>query len=125
MNTKINDSQYNSSEDENFQPNQPKKRCRGGGLNRDPVWDDFNTGDSLARECAEVPYVIKKSGEIIWQWRKKQLEGEIKLKLIRIFKIISEEKQRQIDKDILKGWVCAGIPFETIDNPFIIDMFKL
>jgi hypothetical protein len=20
--------------------------------------------------------------------------------------------------------VCAGIPFETIDNPFIIDMFK-
>ncbi|KAF0535887.1 hypothetical protein F8M41_009459 [Gigaspora margarita] len=51
----INDSQYNSSEDENFQPNQPKKRCRGGGLKGDPVWDDFNnTGDSLGDGIMEL-----------------------------------------------------------------------
>ena len=37
---------------------------------------------------------------------------------------ITEDRQQQIDKSVLKAWICAGIPFETIDNPFVIDMFK-
>ncbi len=38
---------------------------------------------------------------------------------------ITEDRQQQIDKSVLKAWICAGIPFETIDNPFVIDMFKI
>src|SRR6266498_983754 len=30
---------------------------------------------------------------------------------------ITEDRQQQIDKSVLKAWICAGIPFETIDNP--------
>ncbi|CAG8811929.1 31543_t:CDS:2 [Gigaspora margarita] len=38
--------------------------------------------------------------------------------------IISEDRQQQIDKVVLKCWICAKILFETIDNLFIINMFK-
>lgn len=30
----------------------------------------------------------------------------------------------QLDKKILKAWVMAGIPFNIIKNPFILDLFK-
>src|SRR6185369_1452105 len=30
----------------------------------------------------------------------------------------------RIDRSLLKAWVMAGIPFEVIENPFIIDLFK-
>ena len=30
----------------------------------------------------------------------------------------------RIDCSLLKAWVMAGIPFEVIENPFIIDLFK-
>ena len=37
---------------------------------------------------------------------------------------ITEDRQQQIDKSVLKAWIYAEIPFETINNPFVIDMFK-
>ncbi|CAJ0844647.1 4844_t:CDS:2 [Entrophospora sp. SA101] len=30
----------------------------------------------------------------------------------------------RIDHALLKAWVIAGIPFEVIENPFVIDLFK-
>jgi hypothetical protein len=30
----------------------------------------------------------------------------------------------RIDQSLLKAWVIAGIPFEVIENPFIMDLFK-
>ena len=30
----------------------------------------------------------------------------------------------QLDKKILKAWVMAGIPFNVIENPFVLDLFK-
>ncbi|CAG8753806.1 28749_t:CDS:2 [Gigaspora margarita] len=89
-----------------------------GGPKRDSVWDDFNTGDSLARECAEVPYEIKEIWRDNLAMEEKTIRRRNKTEIKSgSSKIISEEKQRQIDKAILKGWVCAGIPFETIVNP--------
>ncbi|CAG8640849.1 13124_t:CDS:2, partial [Gigaspora rosea] len=31
----------------------------------------------------------------------------------------------ELDQAILKAWVCCGFSFNTIENPFIIDLFKL
>jgi len=30
----------------------------------------------------------------------------------------------RLDKKILKAWVMAGIPFNVIENPFVLDLFK-
>ncbi|CAG8592819.1 19581_t:CDS:2 [Dentiscutata erythropus] len=35
-----------------------------------------------------------------------------------------ENFQSNQPKKDAEGWMCAGILFETIDNPFIIDMLK-
>ncbi|CAB4484208.1 unnamed protein product [Rhizophagus irregularis] len=34
------------------------------------------------------------------------------------------EISSRIDCSLLKAWVMAGIPFEVIENPFILDLFK-
>ena len=34
------------------------------------------------------------------------------------------EISSRIDRSLLKAWVMAGIPFEVIENPFILDLFK-
>ena len=34
------------------------------------------------------------------------------------------EISSRIDHSLLKAWVMAGIPFEVIKNPFILDLFK-
>ncbi|CAG8825194.1 23608_t:CDS:2, partial [Cetraspora pellucida] len=38
---------------------------------------------------------------------------------------ISDAKAKELDQAILKAWVCCGFSFQTIENPFIIDLFKL
>ena len=88
----------------------------------------------LARECANVPQQIKEIWRDSLAMEEKTIKrrNKIESRLSSSFnisnqldsEIISEERQRQIDRAVLKGWICAGIPFETIDNPFIIDMFK-
>ncbi|CAB5381551.1 unnamed protein product [Rhizophagus irregularis] len=35
------------------------------------------------------------------------------------------EISSRIDCSLLKAWVMAGIPFEVIENPFILDLFKI
>lgn len=83
----------------------------------------------LARECQKVPQEIKE----FWRnslaedektvKRKHKIENNIRLDQPNM-EIISDDRQREIDRAVLKAWVCAGFPFETIDNPFVIDMFK-
>ncbi|RHZ49566.1 hypothetical protein Glove_519g96 [Diversispora epigaea] len=34
-------------------------------------------------------------------------------------------KANEINQTILKAWVCCGFPFHTIENPFIIDLFRI
>ncbi|RHZ84793.1 hypothetical protein Glove_74g304 [Diversispora epigaea] len=34
-------------------------------------------------------------------------------------------KANELDQAILKAWVCCGFPFQTIENPFIIDLFRI
>ncbi|RHZ59086.1 hypothetical protein Glove_365g247 [Diversispora epigaea] len=34
-------------------------------------------------------------------------------------------KTNKINQAILKAWVCCGFPFHTIENPFIIDLFRI
>ncbi|CAG8689020.1 34390_t:CDS:2, partial [Gigaspora margarita] len=38
---------------------------------------------------------------------------------------ISDTKANELDQAILKAWVCCEFSFCTIENPFIIDLFKL
>ncbi|CAG8726802.1 3272_t:CDS:2 [Dentiscutata erythropus] len=82
----------------------------------------------MACECENVPQEIKD----IWHDNlameektiKRRNKIESRLGFSSQFRNNNGERQRQLDRAILKGWVCAGIPFETIDNSFIIDMFK-
>ncbi|CAG8681587.1 9840_t:CDS:2, partial [Dentiscutata erythropus] len=71
--------------------------------------------NEIARECKTVPYEIKK----IWRDNLAMEEKTIRRRNKNEIKsgsseIISKERQRQIDR--ADGY--------TIDNPFIIDMFK-
>ncbi|CAG8627349.1 4842_t:CDS:2, partial [Diversispora eburnea] len=34
-------------------------------------------------------------------------------------------KSNKIDQALLKAWVCCGFPFQTIENPFIINLFRI
>jgi BED zinc finger len=38
---------------------------------------------------------------------------------------ISLSRTQLLDDAILKAWICCGFPFHTIENPFIIDLFKI
>ncbi|CAG8575194.1 6803_t:CDS:1, partial [Racocetra fulgida] len=38
---------------------------------------------------------------------------------------ISDSRATKLDQAILKAWICCGFAFCTIENPFIIDLFKI
>ncbi|CAG8607851.1 45494_t:CDS:2 [Gigaspora margarita] len=130
----IDNIQNNSSDEENFLSNKPKKRRRGGGPKRDPVWDDVNLGDPLgdgimelaanivqlygiveshiilkrhlARKCAEVPYEIKEIWRDNLAMEEKTIRRRNKTEMKSGFsKTILEERQRQIVRATLTGWV--------------------
>ncbi|RHZ80758.1 hypothetical protein Glove_132g80 [Diversispora epigaea] len=86
----------------------------------------------LARNCEYVPNNIKAL------WRENFLEEvsrfNIKSKSIKQPTITSHfnntnslptSKTNEINQAILKVWVCCGFPFHTIENPFIIDLFRI
>ncbi|RHZ65590.1 hypothetical protein Glove_314g43 [Diversispora epigaea] len=86
----------------------------------------------LARNCEYVPDNIKAL------WRENFLEevseSNIKSKSIKQPTItshfnntnsLSTSKTNEINQAILKAWVCCGFPFHTIENPFIIDLFRI
>ncbi|CAG8666436.1 1130_t:CDS:2, partial [Scutellospora calospora] len=35
--------------------------------------------------------------------------------------ILAVHEQNEIDKDVLKAWIAAGIPFDIINNPFLLN----
>jgi len=39
-------------------------------------------------------------------------------------KPLPSQANDRIDQSLLKAWVMAGIPFEVIENPFILDLLK-
>ncbi|CAG8528634.1 1765_t:CDS:1, partial [Racocetra persica] len=41
------------------------------------------------------------------------------------FKPISKERGNKINKALLKAFICAGIVFAIIDNPFIYDLLNI
>ncbi|CAG8738300.1 6672_t:CDS:2 [Gigaspora margarita] len=86
----------------------------------------------LARYCDNTPDDIK------IKWRDYLAEGTSKpiarTKSVKQSNItthyqqitpISDTKANELDQAILKAWVCCGFSFCTIENPFIIDLFKL
>ncbi|CAG8842447.1 7033_t:CDS:2, partial [Gigaspora margarita] len=62
----------------------------------------------LANECSTCPENISR------YWQKKVAERKS-----NYISTIS-----QLDQKITKAWIMAGILFNVIENPFIIDMFK-
>ncbi|RHZ76909.1 hypothetical protein Glove_187g165 [Diversispora epigaea] len=86
----------------------------------------------LARNCKEV------SDEIRTFWREIILEEASntnvqtrKIKQSQITKHFNSTtslpiaKANELDQAILKAWVCCRFPFQTIENPFIIDLFRI
>ena len=88
----------------------------------------------LANECLSCPEEISR------YWREKVASRQINY--TRNSKLPPNSAQTQItdhyssdqclpksvidrlDKKILKAWVMAGIPFNVIENPFVLDLFK-
>jgi len=91
----------------------------------------------LANDCTSCPE------EISNYWRDKLSENKItytrnsqkpptqplqkQLKITQHFgsdKPLPFQVNSRIDRSLLKAWVIAGIPFEVIENPFIVDLIK-
>lgn len=95
----------------------------------------------LANECLPCPEEISK------YWREKLIESQVnytrrpstqnddipiqlppkQVKITQHFgsdKPLPSQVNDRIDQTLLKAWVMAGIPFEVIENPFIMDLFK-
>ncbi|CAJ0760890.1 580_t:CDS:2, partial [Entrophospora sp. SA101] len=108
-----------------------KRKANKGGPKSDEIWNYYNKGQEkndghysatcyycsktwargkpaklkahLANECLPCPPDINHFGS------KKPLPLSV---------------TERIDHALLKAWVIAGIPFEVIENPFVIDLFK-
>lgn len=96
----------------------------------------------LANECLPCPEEISR------YWREKLIESKVNYtrrlsvqndddvlmqplptqsKITQHFGLntpLSSQASNRIDQSLLKAWVMAGIPFEVIENPFIVDLFK-
>jgi hypothetical protein len=94
----------------------------------------------LANECAPCPEEVSK------YWCDKLVESKVNytrqpsddasqpiqlpLKQARITQHFGSDKplpfqmNDRIDQSLTKAWIMAGIPFEVIENPFILDLFK-
>ena len=84
----------------------------------------------LARNCEKV------SNEIRTFWKEIILEEASNVRtqnrkqpqITKHFDSITSlptAKTNELDQAILKAWVCCGFPFHTIENPFIIDLFRI
>ncbi|RHZ83156.1 hypothetical protein Glove_99g365 [Diversispora epigaea] len=84
----------------------------------------------LARNCEKV------SDEIRTFWKEIILEEASNVRIqnrkqpqiTKHFDSITSlptAKTNELDQAILKAWVCCGFPFQTIENPFIIDLFQI
>ncbi|CAG8659547.1 524_t:CDS:2 [Racocetra persica] len=85
-----------------------------GGRPKDPVWEDFDTGESDGKghygaQC-DIP---------------DNLRCYYLIKPRSYCKPISSEKVNEINKALLKAFVCARIAFSVIDNPFVRDLLHL
>ena len=89
----------------------------------------------LANNCVSCPDNIRK------YWQDKLADNNIKytrsLKDLPVTKEqqkithhfgsslpLSPQKNKRIDHTLLKAWIMAGIPFDVIENPFVLDLFK-
>ncbi|EXX68066.1 hypothetical protein RirG_108450 [Rhizophagus irregularis DAOM 197198w] len=127
-----------------------RKKANKGGPKFDEVWQYFTQGEELnpghykatcyhckkkwsrgrpvalkahlANECLACPEDISK------YWRDKLAENTYKqTKIVNHFSSdepLPPEINNRIDCSLLKAWVMAGIPFEVVENPFVLDLFK-
>ncbi|CAG8750308.1 24411_t:CDS:1, partial [Cetraspora pellucida] len=128
---------------------QLNKKQKLGGPNFDKIWQYFIQGKNkgqgyyeakchycksfwacgrpcqikahLANYCEECPENISN-----YWWQK--LADEINNYTQNTHESSSEplplEIINQIDKSLIKAWVMAGFPFETIENPFVKDFLR-
>jgi len=92
----------------------------------------------LAVDCIRVPEAIKKLWEDILAERENNYNrggsGSKKQKLESNQSIITNHLpsidplplsiSRNIDRALLKAWISCGIPFDIIENPFMLDFLK-
>lgn len=82
----------------------------------------------LANECSECPEEISeywkdKLAENMANYTRKK-QDQTQTSQPRSDDPLPPEISSHIDHSLLKAWVMAGIPFEVIENPFILDLFK-
>ena len=93
--------------------------------------------EHLANVCMNVPeairleYLKKRAGNIeepvsvIATDKKRKLanEKQVKLNLFYESTYLTPERQSSIERTIVQAFICAGLPFRVIENPYIIELF--
>src|ERR1051325_4585138 len=129
---------------------QPPQKRKRGGRSFDEVWsyvimgDELNAGHykatcyhcdkiwprgkpstlkaHLANECPDVPEDISQ------YWHDKLAKNDInnytRSPHLQQFQPLPLQISIRIDQSLLKAWVMGGIPFEVVENPFVVDLYK-
>jgi len=85
----------------------------------------------LARQCLNVPDEVKYFWRDIIAEEKTTVRKKIKHNQSEItihfpkIEPLPEARVESLNKAILKAWIMCNFSFETIENPFIIDLFQL
>ena len=74
----------------------------------------------LANECLNVPEDIGQ------YWRDKLARNDTNkyTRSPHLQQPLPTQINNRIDQSLLKAWIMGGIPFEVVENPFIVDLFK-
>jgi hypothetical protein len=93
----------------------------------------------LANECAQCPEEISRYWREIIANRQTNYTRNNNKKLLsqppnstqtqitdhyRPDQLLPKSVAERLDKKVLKAWIMAGIPFNVIENPFVLDLFK-
>ncbi|RHZ82232.1 hypothetical protein Glove_110g41 [Diversispora epigaea] len=111
--------------------NNQKKRKHPGGKKIGEIWNYFIKSTDLGRGFYEAEY--RWCNEKWSRGHPKDMKIHLarnceKPQITKHFDRITSvpiTKSNEIDQAILKAWVCCEFPFQTIENPFIIDLFRI
>ncbi|RHZ76488.1 hypothetical protein Glove_197g112 [Diversispora epigaea] len=102
------------------------------------IWNYFIKGKDLGKGLYETESrnCKKVSDEIRTFWKEiileeasnVQIQNRKQPQITKHFDSITSlptAKTNELDQAILKAWVCCRFPFQTIENPFIINLFRI
>jgi hypothetical protein len=111
----------------------PKKKNSIGERPKNKVWEQFNA-DQMAIFLLPVSGVIQNGHEEYLQKlgtenpekaKKRKITDQPSIKSFHdSIEELPEGRVSRINRALAKAFICAGLPFHTIENPFFVDFLK-